>query len=76
MEEGLRRLGATQPDVVLCDIGLPGMDGIEGIKLLKEKFPELLVIMLSIYDDDERIFDALCAGACGYLLRKINPLSN
>ncbi len=74
MEEGLRRLGASLPDVVLCDIGLPGMNGIEGIKILKENFPELLVIMLSIYDDDERIFDALCAGACGYLLKKTPPV--
>src|SRR5207237_4987394 len=74
MEEGLRRLGAQDlPDVVLCDIGLPGMNGIEGIKILKEKFPDLLVIMLSIYDDDERIFDALCVGACGYLLKKTPP---
>lgn len=74
MEEGLRRLGAENPDVVLCDIGLPGMDGIEGIKILKEKFPELLIIMLTIYDDDERIFNALCAGACGYLLKKTPPV--
>ncbi|HEY0048344.1 MAG TPA: response regulator transcription factor [Pyrinomonadaceae bacterium] len=74
MEEGLRRLGAELPDVVLCDIGLPGMNGIEGIKILKEKFSDLLVIMLTIYDDDERIFDALCAGACGYLLKKTPPL--
>jgi DNA-binding NarL/FixJ family response regulator len=74
MEEGLRRLGAALPDVVLCDIGLPGMDGIQGIKVLKERFPDLLVIMLTIYDDDERIFDALCAGACGYLLKKTPPV--
>jgi DNA-binding NarL/FixJ family response regulator len=74
MEEGLRRVGAENPDVVLCDIGLPGMDGIEGIKLLKEEFPDLLVIMLTIYDDDERIFNALCAGACGYLLKKTPPV--
>lgn len=75
MEEGLRSLGASLPDVVLCDIGFPGgMNGIEGIKSLKEKFPDLLVIMLSIYDDDERIFDALCAGACGYLLKKTPPI--
>ncbi len=74
MEEALRRLGAEMPDVVLCDIGLPGMDGIEGIKILKEKFPALLVIMLTIYDDDERIFNALCAGACGYLLKKTPPI--
>ncbi len=74
MEEGLRRVGAEKPDVVLCDIGLPGMDGIEGIKILKENFPDLLVIMLTIYDDDERIFNALCAGACGYLLKKTPPV--
>ena len=75
MEEGLRRIHAADlPDIVLCDIGLPGMDGIEGIKILKEKFPELLVIMLTIYDDDERIFNALCAGACGYLLKKTPPV--
>ncbi|MDQ2746363.1 MAG: response regulator transcription factor [Acidobacteriota bacterium] len=74
MEEGLRRVGSENPDVVLCDIGLPGMDGIEGIKILKEKFPELLIIMLTIYDDDERIFNALCAGACGYLLKKTPPV--
>ena len=74
MEEGLRRVGTELPDVVLCDIGLPGMDGIEGIGILKERFPELLVIMLTIYDDDERIFNALCAGACGYLLKKTPPI--
>ena len=75
MEEGLRRIhSADLPDIVLCDIGLPGMDGIEGIKILKEKFPELLVTMLTIYDDDERIFNALCAGACGYLLKKTPPV--
>lgn len=73
MEEGLRYLGADLPDIVLCDIGLPGMDGIEGIKVLKTNFPELLVIMLTIYDDDERIFNALCAGAGGYLLKKTPP---
>ncbi len=74
MEEGLRRIGAEMPDLVLCDIGLPGMDGIEGIKRLKEIFPDLLVVMLTIYDDDERIFNALCAGACGYLLKKTPPV--
>jgi DNA-binding NarL/FixJ family response regulator len=73
MEDALLRIGAKLPDVVLSDIGLPGMSGIEGIKILKEKYPNLLLIMLSIYDDDERIFDALCAGACGYLLKKTPP---
>jgi len=70
----LLAIGANLPDVVLSDIGLPGMSGIEGIRILKEKYPNLLLIMLSIYDDDERIFDALCAGACGYLLKKTPPV--
>src|SRR5215204_4155294 len=73
MEEALPRIGSKLPDVVLTDIGLPGMNGIEGIKILKERYPNLLLVMLSIYDDDERIFDALCAGACGYLLKKTPP---
>jgi DNA-binding NarL/FixJ family response regulator len=73
MEDALPRIGTDLPDVALCDIGLPGMSGIEGMRILKEKFPALLLLMLTIYDDDERIFDALCAGACGYLLKKTPP---
>jgi DNA-binding NarL/FixJ family response regulator len=49
------------------------MDGIEGIKILKERFPQMTVLMLTVYDDDERIFDALCAGASGYLLKRTTP---
>lgn len=74
MEEALDKIGHDLPDLVLSDIGLPGMDGIEGIRILKERYPLLLVLMLSVYDDDDRIFDALCAGACGYLLKKTPPL--
>jgi len=74
MEEALAKLKHHQPHVVLCDIGLPGMSGIEGIRILKELYPDLLILMLTIYDDDERIFDAICAGACGYLLKKTPPL--
>lgn len=73
MEEALPQIKKDTADIVLCDIGLPGMSGIEGIKRLKEKFPDLLIIMLTIYDDDERIFKALCAGASGYLLKKTPP---
>jgi DNA-binding NarL/FixJ family response regulator len=74
MEEALTKLKYHLPHVVLCDIGLPGMSGIEGIRILKEQYPDLLILMLTIYDDDERIFDAICAGACGYLLKKTPPL--
>jgi DNA-binding NarL/FixJ family response regulator len=73
MEEALEKIASDFPDVVLSDIGLPGMDGIEGIRILKERHPDLLALILSVYDDDERIFDALCAGACGYLLKKTQP---
>jgi len=55
------------------DIGLPGMSGIEGLPLLKERCPEANFLILTVYDDDERIFDALCAGANGYLLKKTPP---
>jgi DNA-binding NarL/FixJ family response regulator len=73
MEEALARIGARLPDVLLSDIGLPGMDGIEGIRVLKQRHPDLLILMLTVYDDDERIFDAMCAGASGYLLKKTPP---
>ena len=73
MEEAIPRISARVPDVLLSDIGLPGMDGIEGIKILKQKFPEMTVLMLTVYDDYERIFDALCAGASGYLLKRTSP---
>src|SRR5690349_13819038 len=55
MEEALDRIKSNLPDVVLCDIGLPGMSGVEGIRILKERYADLTILMLSIYDDDERI---------------------
>jgi DNA-binding NarL/FixJ family response regulator len=72
-EEAIARAKHDKPDVVLTDIGLPGMSGIEGIRKLKEMFPNLVILVLSVYEDDERIFDALCAGACGYLLKRTPP---
>jgi DNA-binding NarL/FixJ family response regulator len=73
MEEALDRIRHALPDIVLCDIGLPGMDGIKGVRILKERHPRLLVLMLTVYEDDDRIFDAICAGATGYLLKKTQP---
>lgn len=70
MEEALDKIPSNLPDLVLSDIGLPGIDGISGIAILKQRYPALLILMLTVYDDNERIFDALCAGACGYLLKK------
>src|SRR2546421_10761680 len=60
VEEALPRINANVPDVILLDIGLPGMSGIEGIRLFKERYPEILLLTLTVHDDDERIFDALC----------------
>ena len=73
MEEALEKLKGKPPDILLADIGLPGISGIEGVRLLKDRYPDLTVLILSVYDDDDRIFDALCAGACGYLLKKTPP---
>ena len=73
MEEALAQLDRELPDVMLVDIGLPGMSGIEGMRHIKARHPSLAVLMLSVYDDDRRIFDALCAGACGYLLKNTPP---
>ena len=73
MEEALAKLGKEAPDAILVDIGLPGMSGIEGIKILKERFPSVTLLAFTVYDDDESIFDALCAGASGYLLKNTAP---
>jgi DNA-binding NarL/FixJ family response regulator len=73
MEEALQKIGYELPDVVLVDIGLPGMSGIDGIRQLKQRYPDIPVLMLTVYDDDRRIFEALCAGASGYLLKKTPP---
>ncbi len=57
------------PDIILMDIGLPGMSGISGIRKVKAKHPDIDIVMLTIYADSHRIFDALCAGASGYMLK-------
>jgi DNA-binding NarL/FixJ family response regulator len=73
MEEALPQIARDLPDVVLVDIGLPGISGIEGIRQLRQSYAQLHLLVLTIYSDDERIFDAICAGACGYLLKKTPP---
>jgi DNA-binding NarL/FixJ family response regulator len=60
-------------DIVLMDIGLPGMDGISGVKKIKEKYPDIDILMLTIYEENQKVFDALIAGACGYLVKKTPP---
>jgi DNA-binding NarL/FixJ family response regulator len=72
-ESFLKNLDKMNPDVVLMDIALPGMNGIEGIKMAVEKKPELNVLMLTVHEESDKVFDALCAGACGYLVKKTPP---
>ena len=73
MEDALAGIDRQVPDIALVDIGLPGISGIEGIPLLIARHPALSAVALTVYEDDERIFQAICAGACGYLLKKIPP---
>jgi DNA-binding NarL/FixJ family response regulator len=67
LEEAVER--GLKPDIVLLDIQLPGKSGIEGIKFLKQHFEDIDIIMLTIFKDEHKIFDSLCAGATGYLLK-------
>ncbi|HZT22379.1 MAG TPA: response regulator transcription factor [Verrucomicrobiae bacterium] len=69
----LQHLPAEKPDVVLMDINMAGMDGIECVRRLKAAAPEIQILMLTVYEDTEKIFKALTAGASGYLLKRSNP---
>lgn len=73
METALTRIEPEKPDAILTDLGLPGMSGIEGIKRLRDIFPDVPIIALTIYDNDTEIFNALCNGANGYLLKNTPP---
>lgn len=72
-ESAVAEIPNDPPDVVLMDITLPGMTGIEGVKRLREKMPKLDIIMLTVHKDDELVFQSLCAGACGYLMKNTSP---
>lgn len=72
-EDAVAGIPALQPDVVIMDIHLPGMTGIEAVQLLKAQMPSLQIAMCTVYEDDEHIFNALKAGASGYLLKRTSP---
>jgi DNA-binding NarL/FixJ family response regulator len=63
----------TKPDVVIMDIDMPGMNGIEGVKLIHKNFPTIQILMLTVFDDDEKVFAAIKAGAGGYILKNAEP---
>jgi DNA-binding NarL/FixJ family response regulator len=73
VEEGLSGLGRDLPQVLLLDINLPGISGSEGVRLIREEYPSLQVLMLTVYDEDEHIFESICNGASGYLLKRTPP---
>lgn len=73
VESALARIEREKPDVILTDLGLPGMSGIEGIERFRKIFPDISIIALTIYDNDDQIFKALCSGANGYLLKNTPP---
>ncbi len=72
-EEAFQSPTLSDSDVVLMDIGLPGISGIEGVRRIKTQSPKITVVMCTVFDDDQNVFDAICAGAVGYLLKKTPP---
>lgn len=72
-ESMLEVVGKLMPDLVLMDLGLPGMNGVDGIKILKTKYPDIQTLVLTIHEEEDVVFDAICAGACGYLLKHTSP---
>jgi DNA-binding NarL/FixJ family response regulator len=72
-EEALTRLPQIKPDVLLMDINLPGMSGIECVRKLKAQMPRMQILMLTMYEDDEKVFQSLVAGASGYLVKRTSP---
>ncbi|MCA0428506.1 MAG: response regulator transcription factor [Bacteroidetes bacterium] len=69
----IQRVKDCQANLIIMDIDMPGTNGIEGVKALRTAFPELVIIMFTVFEDDDKIFRSICAGANGYLLKKTEP---
>jgi len=70
----IQRIEQVKPDIILMDIGMPGLSGIEAVILIRKQFPHLPVLMQTVFEDDDKIFAAICAGASGYLLKNAGPI--
>lgn len=73
VEQALPGLDGSPCDVLLLDIHLPGMSGVEGVRAVLERFPDTRVLMLTVYEEEDKVFDSIRNGACGYLLKKTPP---
>ena len=69
----IKNIQQTKPDVAIMDIDMPGMNGIEGVKLIRKNFPTVQILMQTVFDDDEKVFAAIKAGAAGYILKNAEP---
>lgn len=69
----LKNIEETKPDVVLMDIEMPGINGIEAVKMIKENFPQVKILMETVFEDDEKVFQSICNGAEGYILKHTPP---
>lgn len=65
----VQEIKQCMPDVILMDIEMPGMTGIEAVKKIQQEFPQIQVLMQTVFEDDDRVFDSICAGASGYILK-------
>jgi len=74
VEELLRSGPPSRTDVLLLDVNLPGMSGTEGVRRVRERYPAIEVVMLTVYAEDDKIFESICNGAVGYLLKKTPPV--
>ena len=70
----LNNVNVSQPDVVLMDIDMPIVNGIEGVKLIRENYSDIKILMQTVFEEDEKIFASICAGADGYILKKTSPI--
>jgi DNA-binding NarL/FixJ family response regulator len=73
-QDALQKLFSHQPDIILMDINMPVMDGIEATKRIKHQFPDIKIIMLTVFDDGDNLFNSILAGATGYLLKDEKPV--